>query len=351
MSNPAGRVDELPRHTVLVGDARAELFRLPDASVDIVLTSPPYFRLRDYQIEGQFGLEPDVGTWVGMLRKVMAEVARVLVPTGTLWLNLGDSYSLHDKQGAPPKSLLLAPERLAAALVADGWTLRNKVIWSKTNPMPSPVRDRLSTTHEFVYVFARQKRYFFDLDAIRQPHVSVVRPPRSTAQPGVDSVPASWRGPNSDGGSGLAKLQAAGVVGHPLGKNPGDVWRLPTVGFKGQHFATFSPKLVERAILAGCPEARCVRCRLPWRRLAIRQAGQPARRGKLLPTCGCGAGVGSELGLVLDPFLGSGTTGVVAERLKRDWLGVELHPAYAEIAEERIAAARGQPRGGMAAAA
>ncbi|WP_246281896.1 DNA-methyltransferase [Fodinicola acaciae] len=339
MSELASRVDELPRNTVLVGDAQAQLCRLPDASVDMVLTSPPYFRLRDYGVDGQFGLEPDVDTWVGMLREVMAEVARLLVPTGTLWLNLGDSYSLHQNQGAPAKSLLLAPERLAAALLADGWTLRNKVIWSKTNPMPSPVRDRLSATHEYVYVFARQKRYFFDLDAIREPHVSVTRPPRSTTA--TDSVPEHWRGPNSDGGSGLAKLKAAGLVGHPLGKNPGDVWRLPTVGFKGAHFATFPRALAERAIRAGCPEQRCATCYLPWQRPMLRGLGGSARRGALGPTCDCDAGI--QPGLVLDPFLGSGTTALVAEQLHRDWLGIELNTDFAQLAMQRLLATRASP--------
>ncbi|MDQ1744012.1 MAG: hypothetical protein QOE23_2351 [Pseudonocardiales bacterium] len=329
-----------PRNRVLAGDARTQLRRLPAASVDLVVTSPPYFRLRDYQIDGQLGLEAHVDQWVSGLQAVAGEVARVLVPTGSFWLNLADTYSTHPRQGASRKSLLLGPERLALALLADGWRLRNKVVWQKANPMPSSVRDRLTCTWEVIYVLARQADYFFDLDRIRQPHTS-----RHHGRLQLDHVrPHSrevWRGPNGDDASGLDLLKARGIIGHPLGKNPGDVWRLSSSGYRSAHHATFPVALAERVIAAGCPEARCVACRLPWQRQTIRALGGTAVRGALGPSCACAAP--SEPGLVLDPFFGAGTTAVAAERLHRDWLGIELSPDFAALAERRIQDARAGP--------
>lgn len=136
------------RGKVLVGDVREMLPAIPDSSVDCVITSPPYFRLRNYDATGQIGLEPTIDDWVKALRGILAEVARVLKPTGSLWLNLGDSYSRQPRDGADTKSLLLGPERVALAMIEDGWVIRSKVIWAKSNPMPTSVRDRLSCTWE-----------------------------------------------------------------------------------------------------------------------------------------------------------------------------------------------------------
>jgi site-specific DNA-methyltransferase (adenine-specific) len=174
MTGPAA----LPRNHVLIGDAHQQLRTLPDASIDMALTSPPYFRLRDYGIAGQLGLEEHVQDWVNQLQAVARQLQRVLLPTGSLWLNLADSYATHPRQGAPRKSLLLAAERLAVALSADGWILRNKIIWQKANPVPTSVRDRLNCSWDAVYLFTKQPRYFFDLDAIRVPYTS---PPRRPA--------------------------------------------------------------------------------------------------------------------------------------------------------------------------
>jgi DNA modification methylase len=326
----------VPRNQILVGDAARELRHLPDASVDMVLTSPPYFRLRDYQVDGQLGLEAHVSEWVSGLRAVADEVARVLVPTGSFWLNVADTYSTHDNQGAARKSLLLAPERLAVVLLTDGWTLRNKIVWAKPNPMPSSVRDRLACTWEALYVFVRQPAYFFDLDSIRAPHKTTARPRRPRI---VRSQKREvWRGPNGDDASGLATLHAKGIVGHPLGKNPGDVWQLSTSSFRGAHHATFPIALAERAIRTGCPEARCTDCRSPWKRQTIRTLGQVATRTALSATCACDAD--SEPGLVLDPFFGAASTGVAAQGLGRDWLGVELNPDFAALGAERLATQR-----------
>jgi site-specific DNA-methyltransferase (adenine-specific) len=323
----------LPRNEILAGDAHAVLTTLPSDSIDMVVTSPPYFRLRDYGVEGQLGLEPSVHDWVEQLRPVLAEVARVLVGTGTLWLNLGDSYSTHEREGAPRKSLLFGPERLALALLRDGWIVRNKIIWAKTTTTPTSVRDRLATKYEVIYVLTRSPRYYFDLDGIRVPHLS--RPPKPRrSRPGTTRPPGrpAWLGPNSDGDRGLAALHAAGMQGHPLGKNPGDVWSMGVSNFRGAHFATFPTTLVERMIRAGCPERRCVTCHAPWVR--------PLDRDRLAtPRPTCTHSDGSEPGIVLDPFMGAGSTALAARALGRDWLGIELNPIFRRLANDRLATA------------
>ncbi|OBK28894.1 DNA methylase N-4 [Mycobacterium asiaticum] len=330
----------IPRNRLLIGDALDRLRTLPDASVDCVITSPPYFRLRDYAAEGQLGLEAHVDAWVEQLAAISEQVARVLVPTGTYWLNLGDTYATHPNEGAERKSLLMAPERLALRLQRDGWIIRNKIVWAKPNPMPTSIPDRLNTTHEVIYVLARQQQYYFDLDAIRVPHVSArAAAAKLSRQKTVRKE--TWRGPNSDTVTGLAALKAVGRVGHPLGKNPGDVWTIAPGGYRSGHHAVYPLALAERMIAAGCPESRCVRCRRPWRRGVIRSLGRTALRPALKPPCNCRAK--REPGIVCDPFMGSGTTAVAAEHLGRDWLGIELNPGFAAAATDRIASARTAP--------
>lgn len=325
----------LQRGQIIEGDALQVLATLPDGSIDTIVTSPPYFRLRDYGVDSQLGLESHVGDWVEPLRAVLRECARVLVPTGTVWLNVGDSYSTHLREGAPRKSLLLGPERLALALIADGWILRNKIIWAKTNTVPTSVRDRFATKHEAIYLLTRSARYFFDLDDVRQPHVSRPPKPRSITRP--PGQRPSWLGPNSDSDLGLAALHAAGLRGHPLGKNPGDVWSLSVSSYRGAHFATYPPKLIQRILRAGCPERRCQACHRPYVR-PLKRSGASARRLTLRASCDCQAP--SEPGIVLDPFMGAGTTALAAESLGRDWLGIELNPAYRQLALKRIRSAR-----------
>lgn len=326
-----------PRNTILVGDALQQLRTLPSESVDMVLTSPPYYNLRNYQIGGQLGQEQNIHEWVSNLTAVASEVRRVLTPTGTFWLNVADRYSIHDREGSPRKSLLLGPARLSAALAGDGWLVRNQIIWSKTNPMPSSVPDRLTNTYEVVYLLTKLRKYFFDLDAIRVPHTSKPTAPQVSAK---DAIPTEWRARSTDNIRGLVRLKQRGIVGHPLGKNPGDVWQLPTSSYRGAHFATFPERLAERAILAGSPEARCSNCLKSHRRVA-RHLGATAIRGALLATCDCNAP--SEPAIVLDPFMGAGTTAVAAEKHGRDWLGVELNPDFAQLANDRISAARAAP--------
>jgi len=234
-----------PHGTIIVGDALNRLQELETSSIDCVITSPPYFRLRNYQHHQQLGLEDTIQGWVNNLLTITDEIARILVPTGTLWLNLGDSYSTHQREGAPRKSLLLGPERLALTLIQHGWTLRNKIIWAKTNSIPSPVTDRLSCTHEVIYLLTRNPRYYFNLDDIRQPpktrcatrdgHPSPPpRQPRAHTRPQLHpprrGMPEHWRGPNTAGDKGLAAMKRQKTICHPLGKNPGDVWRLAASG-------------------------------------------------------------------------------------------------------------------------
>lgn len=325
-----------PINRIIVGDALASLQGLESDSVDMCLTSPPYFRLRDYGDEGQLGLEHHVDDWATAVRDIAREVHRILVPTGTLWLNLGDTYAMHASQGAPAKSLLLGPERVARLMQEDGWILRNKIIWAKPNPMPSSVRDRLTAAHEVVYLFAKQPRYHFDLDTIRAPQVSRSRMKgiRGNRHPPQRQ---DWRGPNANRTNGLRALEREGRAGHPLGKNPGDVWNIPTTAGAGSHHAAFPRALAKRCILAGAPAARCRTCRTPWVS-PVRRLGHTAVRLALQPQC-THTGI-PEPGVVLDPFIGSGTTAVVAEELDRCWIGIELNPTYAREATQRVHDAR-----------
>jgi site-specific DNA-methyltransferase (adenine-specific) len=315
-------VVSLARNTILVGDALDRLRGLPTGSVDCVITSPPYYRLRDYGVVGQIGLEATVQGWVDRLRAVFGEVARVLKPGGSMWLDLGDTYSQQNRDGTRAKSLLLAPERLMLALTQDGWILRNRVVWAKTSPMPSGVLDRLESTHDVVYFLVRSRRYFFDLDAIREP------------------IPSTEQGPVE------------------LGRNAGDVWRLPVARFTGAHFATFPAELVTRPLLSSCPAKLCVKCGAAWRtKTSIKRIGtsKPFKRDpyvrmhpvryrvirsdpRLVSGCQCAAA--TRPGVVLDPFIGTGTVAAVAEQHDRDWLGIELNPSYCQLAWQRI---RGAP--------
>jgi DNA modification methylase len=319
-----------PRNQVLQGDALAVLRTLLDASVDCVVTSPPYFQVRSYQGGAQeFGQETHVDEWVAHLRAVAAEIARVLVPWGTFWLNVGDVYASRPSEGAPAKSLLLGPERLAQALLADGWLVRNRLSWSKPNPLPSSAADRLTQSWEFVYLLVRERRYFFDLDAIREPLASA-----EAARPRPTPDRRTCHGSRDHGHSGLTRLGREGMRGHPLGKNPGDAWRIAGARVRG-HSASFPAELIRRPILASCPEKVCTRCGRPWQRARhpVRFVdGKPQPRA-LVP-CGCEAATRS--GLVLDPFMGSGTVALVARQHGRDWLGIELNPKYVQLTRERL---------------
>jgi DNA modification methylase len=323
-----------PRNQILLGDAAKQLGRLADASVDCVVTSPPYFLLRSYAAgDREIGTENNVTAFVSKLATVFDEVARVLTRTGSLWLNLGDSYSRGERYGAPAKSLLLAPERVLMALAERGWIVRNKVVWAKPNPMPASVGDRLTCTWEPLYFLVRSRDYTFDLDAIREPHRSTRKPSEPTRLAKYGGTRPTWAGPLAGTNDGLQRAHAEGRAGHPLGKNPGDVVTLATANHRGEHHAVFPAGLIVKPITATCPERVCIACGAPWQRGRRRDL-----LGALRRSCRCDAGW--RRGIVLDPFFGAGTVGLVAEQLNRDWLGVELNAAYAADAAQRIATAR-----------
>lgn len=328
-----------PRKTILLGDALKQLRELADASVDVVITSPPYVGLRRYGAGvNEIGTEGSVEAFVDHIAEVIAELHRVLKPTGSLWLNIADSFSRAPRWGAPTKAMLLAPERLLLRLAEQGWLVRSKVIWHKPNGMPNSVRDRFSCRYEHLYHLTRSPQYFFDLDVVRIPHQTKRRglTARSrcakayvgrTPRPSKEATRQTWAGPLANGhNDGLARARAEGRAGHRWGRNPGDVWTIPTAGFRGPHPAVFPERLVERPLLATCPARTCARCGRPWHQL---------RGQATAPDCTCAAGFTS--GLVLDPFMGAGTVGVVARKHGRDWLGIELNPAFRELALSRIA--------------
>ena len=303
--------------TLWHGDALAVLRDVPDGSVDCCVTSPPYFGLRDYGVDGQIGAEASPAEFVARLVAVFAEVRRVLADDGTLWLNLGDSYSAAAGQGnkgssvtlegggrpsgwrdrvsipargvssfdRPAKNLLGIPWRAAFAMQDDGWYLRNDIIWSKPNAMPESVTDRLSTRHEHMFLLTKSRRYWFDLDPIRERAETADRPgPRRSYAPGATG---SMDGSEHRGMAG----PFAGLPLNEKGKNPGDVWSIATQPFAGAHFATMPLALAERCVLAGC------------------------RLG----------------GVVLDPFSGSGTTGLAAARHGRRYVGIDLNAEYLDL--------------------
>jgi DNA modification methylase len=301
-------VDAVVSVQVLQGDCREVLATLPAESVHCCVTSPPYFGLRDYGNTAQIGLEPTPAEYIDQMVAVFREVRRVLRDDGTLWLNLGDSYSaggngggaqdakqqtnvgslLPDAKrvaGYKPKNLLGIPWRVAFALQADGWYLRQDIIWHKPNPMPESVRDRCTKAHEYVFLLAKSERYFCDMNAISDP---------ATYANSAESVPqGGFSGSRSEKIDGVqASFRAIKDT-----RNKRSVWTINTKPFAEAHFATMAPELAETCIKAGCPEG----------------------------------------GTVLDPFGGAGTTGLVADQLQRSAVLVELNPEYIAIARRRIA--------------
>ena len=306
-------------YQLLIGDCIASMQTLPDQSVHTCVTSPPYFGLRDYGMAGQIGLEDTPDAFVARLVDVFREVRRVLRDDGTLWLNLGDSYASSTKGsggtnpeaspfqagkgktnkqafdprkvdcGIPDKNLLGIPWRVAFALQADGWYLRQDIIWHKPNPMPEIVTDRCTKAHEYVFLLSKSARYFFDAEAIKEAAIHSGRVVKAT---GTDSKNAN-AGFGSDTKGGFTTNDT--LVGDS--RNRRSVWTVATKPYAGAHFATFPPDLIEPCILAGSP-------------------------------------VG---GTVLDPFGGSGTTAGVAMRNGRNAILCELNPEYAALIPARIA--------------
>jgi DNA modification methylase len=291
---------------------------LPDESVHCVVTSPPYWGLRDYGQDGQIGLEDTPEAYTARMVEVFREVRRVLRDDGTLWLNLGDSYAASGERtnnnasgksglnsnptnlfaqkriklkidhGLKPKDLVGIPWRIAFALQADGWWLRQDIIWHKPNPMPESVTDRCTKAHEYIFLLSKSARYWYDAEAVKEP--------------AAESTLERWHGMPVRKNASPQGLNAGSVSGEscfgisPTGRNRRSVWTVTTKPFSGAHFAVMPPDLVEPCVLAGCPEG----------------------------------------GTVLDPFGGAGTTALVADRLGRNAIICELNPEYVKIAKDRL---------------
>lgn len=262
--------------------------RMPSESVHCIITSPPYYSQRDYCVPGQIGNEKSPAEYVQRLQEAFFQCRRVLKENGTLWLNLGDKYQNGE--------LLGLPWRVALALKDDGWMLRSDIIWRKPNAMPSSVKNRPTTDHEYIFLFAKSQNYYYDVDAIREPHVTFT--PESLMKGGRNHFGKRNGTPENGKNDGNSNLHDArwDQAFHPKGRNRRTVWDIPLAKFRGTHFAVFPEKLVELCLLAGCPEN----------------------------------------GIVLDPFIGSGTTAVVAQRLGRKYIGIDINPEYCKLARSRL---------------
>ena len=373
-----------PVTRIMIGDVREQLRLLPSQSVDSVVTSPPYWGLRDYGVGGQIGLEATLGEHLEVIVDVMREVRRVLKAHGTVWLNYGDCYAaapngksaaaykadgtddraFRDKPFSTvggvlkPKDLCMIPNRLAIALQEDGWYVRSEIIWHKPNPMPESVYDRPTSAHEKIWLLTKGEDYFYNQEAIREqcslntharvaqhvaaqagslranggsradrPMKAVVRGSAKAIGPNsrinVDRVPVSRK--TAAPGSGIKNNSSfdAALCNMPgETRNARNVWRIAPRAFRDAHFATFPPALAERCIKAGVPPTVCGCCGV------VAGCGPICETFPRIP------------GHVLDPFGGAGTVGLVAEKLGFASTLIELNPEYAAIAERRIAAAR-----------
>jgi len=311
------------KNEIICGDALEELKKLPDESVDCVMTSPPYWALRDYGVKGQLGLEPTFQEYITKLCDIFDQVKRVLKKTGTCWVNMGDTYSGswgdsghrpertgieghqrdkntgwferkgHPKQNPPcrktsvqNKCLLQIPSRFGLEMTNRGWILRNEIIWFKPNCMPSSVKDRFTVDFEKIFFFVKSKKYYFETQY--EPTIEEYSPERAK-RPETSRMKAIHSSGKPAGNFTYNKIQ-------PQGRNKRAVWRITTKPYKEAHFATYPEELCETPIKAGCPKD----------------------------------------GVILDPFFGAGTTGVVAKKLGRSFVGIELNPAYIKIAKKRL---------------
>ncbi|MHB8864263.1 MAG: DNA-methyltransferase [Pirellulaceae bacterium] len=280
--------DEAWRNSILCGDAREQMERLPTGAIDTIVTSPPYFQQRDYSGQDQLGQEATPAAYVERLVSIFAACQRVLTESGSLWIVLGDKYQDGQQLGMP--------WRVVLGLVDAGWILRSDIIWHKPNAMPSAVKTRPTTDHEYVFFLTKSKHYYYDADAIREPHVTFTKQSRMRGGRRHfflrDGTPEAGK---NGGASNLHKGRWDQAF-HPKGRNKRTVWSIPLSKFRKAHFAVYPEKLVETCLRAGCPPG----------------------------------------GVVLDPFLGSGTTAVVARRLGRDYVGIDCVPEYCQMAAERL---------------
>jgi DNA modification methylase len=275
------------------GDALEVLKTLPSESIHCCITSPPYYGLRDYGVEGQIGLEETPEQYVDNLVCVFREVRRVLRDDGTLWVNIGDSYAANRTyqvpEGCKPKDLIGIPWMLAFALRKDGWYLRSEIIWHKPNPMPESVKDRPTRAHEQIFLLSKSEKYFYNQDSIREPMTT--KPQRRFTKTAFSDQGTT----RSDRKPSMSYRYDGVMPGNPLGRNKRSVWTMNTSSYKGAHFAVFTPELPRTCLLAGCPEG----------------------------------------GVVLDPFSGAATTGIVAIQHGRKYVGIELKPEYIKLSNER----------------
>ena len=284
-----------PSFQVICSDVREGLSRLNDSSVDAVVTSPPYYGQRDYESDIQIGHEKTVEGYVDTLVEIFGALRRVLRPEGTLWLNLGDKYLNGQLQGLP--------WRVALALQADGWVLRSDIIWHKPNAMPSAVKNRPTTDHEYIFLLTRStKDYYYDADAIREPHVTFTN--QSRMKGGRKHLGKRGGTPETGKNRGNPNLHDGrwDQAFHPKGRNKRTVWSMPLSKYRDAHFAVFPESLVEHCVKAGSPHK----------------------------------------GVVLDPFCGSGTTGLVSLRIERDFIGIDCSQRYCDMASERLRNQQGQ---------
>lgn len=265
-------------YRILIGDACEMLKGIEDESIDCVITSPPYYNLRDYGVDNQIGVEKSVEEYIESLLEVFSEIKRVLKPIGTFWLNLGDTYR--------NKHALLIPHKVAISLQNDGWIVRQDLVWAKTNPMPEPAKDRCVRAHEYIFLLTKSKKYYFDYEAIQEP---VANPKRKNYVSGSRS-----NGKNVNRNDNDKSVRERNVI--YTKRNKRSVWTTSVKAYPQAHFAVYPPDLIEPCVLAGCP-------------------------------------VG---GVVLDPFAGSGTTAGVAEKYGRDSIMIELNPEYAKLIPERV---------------
>ena len=344
--------------TIICGDCLEVMRTMPARVFYSVITSSPYWGLRDYGVDGQLGLEKTPEEYIAKMVAVFREVWRVLRDDGTLWLNLGDSYNsgsrLRPDGGAgmaerntnadPCKPLLEnlkhkdlcgIPWRVALALQADGWYLRQDIIWHKPNPMPESVTDRCTKAHEYIFLMTKKPRYYYDAEAIRE----------EIKWENAGKMSAPKCGTNRVHGTQEQNVMQYSEI---KGANKRSVWTVPTAPYKEAHFATFPPKLIEPCILAGCPEWVCKKCGEPRRRIVEREShatrpvpkvkrqdalgkvcSDPGRHVTETTTTGwtdCGCNAGFDGGIVLDPFMGSGTVAAVAYENNRHYVGIDLNP-------------------------
>lgn len=382
--------------------------KLPDNFVQTVVTSPPYWNLRDYQADGQIGLENSVAEFVEVMVDVFRSVRRVLRDDGTVWLNLGDSYGATggdthsgfndrwsgretegDKQRATgkqfktikergikrpvaPKNLLGVPWMVAFALQADGWILRQDIIWHKPNPMPESVRDRCTKAHEYIFLLSKSPRYFYDAYAIKEPVSGTAHDRGKGLNPKAMKVQDGVKSDKLGRYSGTKQNPsfAAAVSQLVENRNKRSVWTVGSKPYRGAHFATFPPELIKPCIAAGTSEAgACVECGAPYVRVveSERVATRPGGSGKthrfddsdgnvrqlvgnrdrrrhvvfenstgFLPQCDCERNYETRPCVVLDPFNGSGTTGLVAREAGCDYVGIDLNREYLDLSCDRL---------------